>query len=229
MIYYLHEKLLMLLPGNTYHIYNRANGFENLFREEKNYYFFLGKLKEHVSPVADIIAWCLLANHFHLMIRVKLKEETDMISSEKEIQKPEASTHQHQSDFQNLTGVDVSKRLSNCFNAYTKAYNKVYARNGSLFQRPFKQKQVTHQRYFAQLMLYIHNNATRHGFVSHFYDWPHSSWFQYQTDKINLPYAEEYYKIITPEIRDKVFEWFGSKEAFFKAHNEIPHIISSFE
>jgi putative transposase len=46
----------MLSPGNIYHIYNRANGFENLFREEKNYYFFLGKLKEHVSPIADIFA-----------------------------------------------------------------------------------------------------------------------------------------------------------------------------
>jgi putative transposase len=207
----------MLISGAIYHIYNRANGFENLFREEKNYYFFLGKLKKHISPVADIIAWCLLANHFHLMIRVKPKEEIDPTSCEKNNQK------------QNLADVDVSKRLSNCFNAYTKAYNKVYIRNGSLFQRPFKHKHVMHQRYFAQLILYIHNNATIHGFVNRFEDWPHSSWFQYQTGKINLPCAEEYYEIITPEIRDKVFGWFGSEEAFFKAHDKIPHIVSSFD
>jgi REP element-mobilizing transposase RayT len=193
----------MLLPDNIYHIYNRANGSESLFREERNYFFFLGMLKKHVSPVADIFAWCLLDNHFHLMIKVK----------------PEGD----------LTKPDVSKKLSNCFNAYTKAYNKTYSRNGSLFQRPFKKKEVLHQEYFTRLMLYIHNNAARHGFVNHFKDWPHSSWFQFETDENILFLTEEYYRIITPETKKIVFDWFGGKEVFISAHQNIPRLNSSFD
>jgi len=32
---------MQLLPETTYHIYTHANGNENLFRREENYYYFL--------------------------------------------------------------------------------------------------------------------------------------------------------------------------------------------
>jgi hypothetical protein len=35
-----------------YHIYNRANGSENLFREEKNYDYFLERYIDFIDPVA---------------------------------------------------------------------------------------------------------------------------------------------------------------------------------
>jgi putative transposase len=215
-----HQNSSMLLPGNIYHIYNRANGFENLFREEKNYYFFLSKLKEHVCPVADVMAWNLLANHFHLMVKIKSAEE--ILPKSDAILQAETFTQDHL----NLT---VSKKFSNCFNAYTKAYNKTYERKGSLFQRSFKHKQVTHHKYFTQLVLYIHNNAAKHGFVSHFYDWPHSSWFHYPTDQINKPMIGEHQIIITPGIQHEVLSWFGNREAFLKAHADMPNLNSTFE
>ena len=37
-------------PGSFYHIFNHANGRENLFVEEKNYNFFLEKTAFHVMP-----------------------------------------------------------------------------------------------------------------------------------------------------------------------------------
>ena len=37
-----------LIPGNYYHIYNHANGNEQLIREDKNYLFFLLKVKEYI-------------------------------------------------------------------------------------------------------------------------------------------------------------------------------------
>ena len=63
-----------LIPGKYYHIYNHANGNEQLIREDKNYKFFLLKVKEYVVPVAEIFAYCLLPNHFHLLIRIKDEE-----------------------------------------------------------------------------------------------------------------------------------------------------------
>ena len=65
----------MLIFEKCYHIYNYANGNENLFREQKNYEYFLEKYKQHINPIAETIAWCLMPNHFHLLVKIKTEEE----------------------------------------------------------------------------------------------------------------------------------------------------------
>ena len=55
----------------SYHIYNHAVGNELLFKTEENYSFFLNRLKKYLSPYVDIYAFCLIPNHFHLIIRIK--------------------------------------------------------------------------------------------------------------------------------------------------------------
>lgn len=65
----------MLNFDEYYHIYNHANGDENLFRKEENYSFFLRKHLQHISPIAETIAWCLMPNHFHFLIKIKSEEE----------------------------------------------------------------------------------------------------------------------------------------------------------
>ena len=64
-----------MLPGNTYHLFNHANGYENLFTESKNYDFFLERLSLHVLPVAHIYAYCLMPNHFHLLVKIRSEKE----------------------------------------------------------------------------------------------------------------------------------------------------------
>ena len=59
------------LTSTTYHIYNHANGDDNIFREQDNYRFFLEKYVKYINPVADTFAYCLMRNHFHLMVRIK--------------------------------------------------------------------------------------------------------------------------------------------------------------
>lgn len=64
-----------LLPDCVYHIYNHANGSENLFRNEENYHYFLSKYAEYIFPIADTYAYCLMPNHFHLMVRIRTEKE----------------------------------------------------------------------------------------------------------------------------------------------------------
>ncbi len=64
----------MLQFETYYHIYNHANGDDNLFREEKNYRFFLRKYHQHIDVIADTLAWCLMPNHFHLLVKIKSAE-----------------------------------------------------------------------------------------------------------------------------------------------------------
>ena len=146
-----------LQPGRFYHIYNRGNNGENLFLEERNYRYFLQLYIQHVHPAVDTYAYCLLRNHFHLLVRIK-----DLSGQEP---KP---PHQY---------------FSNFFNAYTKSINKAYGRTGALFERPFRRIGVLGAAYFRNVVAYIHRNPQHHGFVDDFREWPYSSYDVVLSDK----------------------------------------------
>ena len=176
--------------GRFYHIYNRGNSGEILFREQRNYSHFLKLYAKHIEPVAETYAYCLLSNHFHFLVRIKNVEE-------------QHSAHKVDSPFKPL---NPSRQFKNLFIAYAKAFNKTYQRSGALFARPFKRKIVEHDRYFIYLVIYIHRNPQRHEFVNDFRDWPYSS---YQAIMSEQP---------TRINREEVLAWFGSRADFADAH-----------
>lgn len=65
----------LLEPDRIYHIYNRGINGENIFKEERNYRYFLEKYAQYIEPIADTFAYCLLKNHFHIAIRTKSEAE----------------------------------------------------------------------------------------------------------------------------------------------------------
>jgi len=180
----------LLQCGRYYHIYNRGNNRENIFTEERNYRYFLKLYAEHIEPVADTYTYCLLRNHFHLLVRIK-----------------DAS---HLTGLQDLSGVRrlPSQHFSNLFNAYSKAFNKAYKRSGALFQRPFGRIEVTSETYFARLVIYIHQNPQKHGLVADFRQWPYSS---YHTLLAAKP---------THLKRDEVLAWFGDADNLVVMHQQ---------
>ena len=97
-----------LHPGQYYHIYNRGNNRENVFREERNYPYFLKLYAKYIEPIAETYAYCLLRNHFHFLVRIK--DEKDLTG------------------FENLSGLNPSglgQPFSNLFNAYA-AYARAF-------------------------------------------------------------------------------------------------------
>lgn len=151
------------VKGNYYHVYNRGNNSGDLFFEEDNYRYFLKLYKKYIDPVADTFAWCLMRNHFHLL--VYLKEDHEINHEEltfSTIEKPKEINH--------------SKQFSHLFNAYTQAINKRFNRTGSLFEKPFERKKITSEDYFSNLIFYIHNNPVHHGVEKRIQDYPWSSY-----------------------------------------------------
>ncbi|MHB0754772.1 transposase [Polaribacter sp. M15] len=129
-----------------YHIYNRGNNADNIFFDEDNYSYFLSLVKKHLLPISDIYAFCLLKNHFHILLKIHHNCE------------------------------NPSRYFSNLFNAYTKAMNKKYGRTGSLFEKPFKRIKITDENYLKTLILYIHLNQEHHQISSDFSKYKHSSY-----------------------------------------------------
>ena len=61
----------VFLQGNYYHIYNRGANKQKIFYETDNYVFFLRRLKKYTIQYAiRVIAYCLMPNHFHLLLRI---------------------------------------------------------------------------------------------------------------------------------------------------------------
>ncbi|WP_265132472.1 transposase [Chryseobacterium oranimense] len=141
----------------VYHIYSHANGRDLIFREEENYKYFLDKLVKYIVPIAEIYAYCLMPNHFHLLVRFKSEDQI-----------PNEDEHKY-----------LMKQFSNLLNGYAKAYNKRYHRKGSLFLDYLKRKRVNDNTYLIKLFHYIHNNPVNHGFVEDIKDWKYSSYHSY--------------------------------------------------
>jgi REP element-mobilizing transposase RayT len=149
-----------LEPDCFYHIYNRGNNNENIFIEEKNYNFFLQKMIKYLVPIADVYAYCLLKNHFHILLKINSRENL-----------PEKYRE------------DIHLPFSNLFNSYTKSINKHYDRTGSLFQEHLKRNRLEDEEYIRQLVLYIHLNPVKHRIYSNFKEYPHSTFRAYLSDK----------------------------------------------
>ena len=60
-----------LTGGNYYHIFNRGNNRMNLFSIPTDYEHFLKLYDKYISPVADTLAWVLMPNHIHLLVKIK--------------------------------------------------------------------------------------------------------------------------------------------------------------
>ena len=55
-------------PNYCYHVYNMGNNSQQIFFSKENYLFFLQKVKKEIKPYCEILAYCLMPNHFHFMI-----------------------------------------------------------------------------------------------------------------------------------------------------------------
>lgn len=207
--------ILPLIQGNFYHIYNRGNNRENIFIQERNYAYFMELWWKHINPIAETWAYCLLRNHFHAVVYVKEQIDltgltTDSTSPNSRVDKDNSPTDSRG----DLSGLkkkpkEPSQYFSNFFNAYSRGVNIAVQRTGALFERPFKRIAIDRETYLMRLIVYIHQNPQKHGFVFDFKDWNYSS----------------YYSIIgntqTRLQKDKVLQLFGSREDFIRIHQEI--------
>jgi putative transposase len=163
----------ILRPTHYYHVYNHAVGKENLFERDADYIYFLKKLKEHVVPVSEVMSYCLLPNHFHLIIRVKTHEDVENFLRQRlgieKFDKAKNSNEYFLSD-------QISKIFSNFFNTYAKHYNFWKGRTGTLFKRNFRRKDIETTAYLNRLICYVHQNPVTAGFAQSLEHWKYSSY-----------------------------------------------------
>lgn len=186
-----------LHPGYFYHVYNRGNNRETIFRTADNYRFFLQRFAHHVEPVAATYAYCLLPNHFHFLVYIRTEVE-------------QRAWHESCQLSESWQLLEPQLAFKNLFISYSMAFNQQTGRTGSLFQKPFRRKRVTDDRYFTALVMYIHRNPQTHGLIADFRDWPWSSYGAVLSDKSSRVQRAE------------VLAWFNGPAEFKNAHQVAP-------
>lgn len=201
------DKYEILVPESTYHVYNRANGNEKLFLSADNYRYFLKKYEEHISPIADTFCYCLMPNHFHLLIRIKTEKELYEVFKLKTncITLRGFKTLEELSREQALSKL-LSQQFSHFFNSYAQSFNKLHLRKGSLFMHPYKRKKVSDQNYLLKLVNYIHLNPVESNLCKFPEEWLFSSYNGIIDDTADSLKKKE------------VLNWFNDKENFIKFH-----------
>jgi putative transposase len=179
-----------LIEGQYFHIYNRGVNGEDLFKEKRNYYYFLEQYRFYCADVLETLAYCLLKNHFHLLVFVK--ENVEVV---------------RQDGKEGMFRLNASKQLGHLFNSYAQSINKACNRTGPLFESPFERKLVDDESYLTSVIYYINSNAQHHGFVTDLRDWEFSSY--------NAIIKNNSTVITT----DKILERFGTVDGFKKAHS----------
>jgi putative transposase len=174
--------------SDIFHVYNRGNNSQRIFFNRNNYLYFLDKVKEYILPYADIIAWCLMPNHFHFMIEV-LHEELPI------------STHRVTSSHPVSKLRSLNDSIAIMLRSYTRAINIQENRTGALFQEGTKSICLSlHElspayfrtasgivgnislpevEYLNICYNYIHQNPAKNGLVKKPEDWEFSSYRDY--------------------------------------------------
>lgn len=137
--------------GEFYHLYNRGNSKQEIFRSKEDYERFVALLYvtngnssldlreikpentfifDRGKPQIAIGAYCLMPNHFHILV-------TPVVDG----------------------GVtNFMRKLTTCYSMY---FNKKYSRTGSLFEGRFKSEHANSDRYLKYLFSYIHLNPVK--------------------------------------------------------------------
>lgn len=174
--------------NNFYHIFNRGNNSQEVFFNRENYVFFLRKMKKQIQPFASIVSWCLMPNHFHILVYVNLEE----IKIENNDNSKNVLNGKYQTFNQSL-GVLLS--------SYTKAIQNQEDMTGSLFQKRTKAKLILDEieitpaywdttfgttinisegkSYLETCVEYIHQNPVYSNIVKKAEDWEFSSMRDY--------------------------------------------------
>ncbi|CAN5605589.1 hypothetical protein BH11BAC3_BH11BAC3_26450 [soil metagenome] len=177
-----------LTEGNYFHIYSRGINGEDVFKERRNYYYFMQQYKLYCADVFDTLAYALLKNHFHLLVYVKENAEVVKYNGTGTIK------------------LNASRQIAHCLNSYSQSINKAWKRTGALFESPFERRLVNDDSYITDMIFYCHYNAQKHGFVQDFKQWEFTSYNAILNNDNSICLSQ------------KVLDWFGGKTAFEHAH-----------
>ena len=160
-----------LVPNQIFHVYNRGNQRQTIFFERAHYLFFLRKVRIYLRPYCSILAYCLLPNHFHFLIKTNALTVAPAEALRRHTDQPKVDMN------------NFAHGMKMLLSAYTKGVNKQLGLTGSLFTQNTRARQVSSERSTEDYSLfcfhYIHQNPATAHLVEDLARWEYSSFPDY--------------------------------------------------
>ena len=183
-----------LIDDGIYHVFNRGNDRQRLFREEEDFVYFLKCLeKEKTILKAQIYHYCLMSNHFHFLLKVRLGDHLPILMHRLQL-------------------------------GYARYFKRKYKLIGHLFQSRFKSPHIREESYYLQCGRYIERNPVKARQIQDPSQYLWSSASFYTRGTINpILTANIYYHELgsTPEERQRRYrEFLSLDEPYANAINQ---------
>ena len=145
-------------------MYNQGNNRRTLFYSEDDHQYFLSLFRKRVLPYAEVLAWCLMPNHFHILLVCKAEG-----AAEKRIG--------------NVISTELGNAIRLMQSQYAQYLNQKQGNSGSVFRQKVKMKLLERGEvhYPWVCFHYIHQNPLRAGLVNKLEDWRYGSYLEYTT------------------------------------------------
>ncbi len=138
--------LRITVPNLPFHVLDRGNNRQIVFREEADFVYFLHLLKRYKKELEfKLHHFCLMPNHLHLLLEPTVEGS-------------------------------LPKFMMRLTVAYSWYFNKKYRGVGHVWQGRYKSSLIDKENYFIWCGLYVELNAVRAGLVSKSEDWRWSSY-----------------------------------------------------
>jgi REP element-mobilizing transposase RayT len=143
---------------SIYHVYNQGNNRQKIFFERNDYLRFLQKINVLVKPNCDLLAYCLMPNHFHILIQTTYRSLENIKVG-------------------NIDLIKITNSFRLLLSEFAKEVNVKYNRNGSLFRQKTQFKLVDNgdPMYPKNVIKYVLANPLEARLVSNLDDCPYSS------------------------------------------------------
>lgn len=147
--------LRITTPNLFFHILNRGNNRQTVFREGEDFAYFIELLKRYKKELKfKLYHFCLMPNHAHFIIEPTIEGS-------------------------------LSKIMLRITLAYTWHFNKKYGGVGHVWQGRFKSSLIDEERYFIWCGLYVELNPVRARLAEKPENWRWSSYRFYASGEMN--------------------------------------------
>lgn len=152
-----------------YHITSRVKEGQVVFREARDYQYFLGQMKEFVLPIADVYAYSLTPKKFQFLMCIKSKNQVC-----KSIGLDEDLDYHLEKQNQIILG-QFEMILEN----YTSYFRQNTNEKTSVFGKFLQRIQIDDEKDLKNIVKMIHCEPVSLGLVAEPKDWKYSSYQSY--------------------------------------------------
>jgi REP element-mobilizing transposase RayT len=174
---------------SIYHVYNQGNNRQRIFFERKDYLRFLEKISVLVKPCCDLLGYCLMPNHFHILIQ----------TTDRSLENIKVG---------NIDLIKITNSFRLLLSEFAKEINVKYNRSGSLFRQKTQFRLVDNgnSMYPKNVIKYVLANPLEAKLVSNLNDWEYSSFLDMigaRNGKLcNFDLCKEVFQLTLEDLKD---------------------------